>query len=264
MRAILVVALAFVGGCFDLDRLETLYSASFDSGDGLVDLGSTQEGPDAAPRDLPGLDQSSTVDANEMGTDLKLSPSDLQGAADDLLVGDQASSGADLGPRTERLVFITSALVRQDELSSLVDADDRCQAAATAASLSGTYKAWMSAPGLPAKERFTHATGRYRLLTGETVAANWSDLVDGTIAHAIDVNELGQVQPSAVGTDPNRYRSVLTATAKDGSFSGINDWRSGGELPLGSASQVDEDWTHIIEGYVAATGWSYGLYCFEQ
>jgi len=258
VRLALILSLVLASGCFNLDRLEALSTTSqLDGGDPpRIDLATSTDADLGIMEDL-------------QPSDGPLAGKDLAGVTSDLPFGpvDLETPPRDLGavaPTTDRLVFITSALVNRVELGSLSDADSRCQTAAQALPLPGTYKAWLSAPDLAAKDRLTHATGRYHLVTGETVASSWSDLVDGTIAHAIDVNELGQVQPFNVLDQPNRYRSILTATTLDGSYVGPDDWRLGGYFFLGSANQVDEDWTHIIENMSAASSWSYALYCLQQ
>ena len=87
-------------------------------------------------------------------------------------------------------VFVTSTTYTGG-LGVLAGADNKCKNRAVAAGLPGTFMAWLSDAFLAPATRFTQSTGPYQLVTGATVATNWSDLTDGTLAAAIQVNELG-------------------------------------------------------------------------
>jgi len=66
-------------------------------------------------------------------------------------------------------------------------------ARAMAASLPGTYKAWVStnqANGTPAT-RFTQSATPYVLVNGTKIANNWADLIDGTLLAPINRTETG-------------------------------------------------------------------------
>jgi hypothetical protein len=111
-------------------------------------------------------------------------------------------------------VFVTSTTYIGN-LGGLVGADDKCQERADAAGLSGTFKAWLSAAGTgnSAAERLTHAPVPYVRVDGVQVAANFTDLVDGTLAAPISLDEFG---------NPFTINAVWTGTLPDGHSAGAD------------------------------------------
>jgi hypothetical protein len=110
-------------------------------------------------------------------------------AADELCSGGVCVA-LDCGAGGPCRVFVTST-TSTGSLGGLAGADAKCQTRAVAAGLPGTYMAWLSDASVHPASRFTQSTGPYQLVTGATVATSWSDLTDGTLAAAINVNELG-------------------------------------------------------------------------
>jgi hypothetical protein len=110
-------------------------------------------------------------------------------------------------------VFVTNATFSGD-LGGLAGADAKCQAAASAANLSGTYRAWLSttASSPAADATFTKASGPYRRVDGVQVVADWADLTDGTLGAAIRVTETGTQLFN---------NSVWTHTLPDGTAGGV-------------------------------------------
>ena len=93
--------------------------------------------------------------------------------------------------KARRVIFVSSALYTGN-LGGLAGADAICNMRAQAAGLPGTYMAWLStnqANGTPAT-RFTQSAQPYRKVDGVLVANNWADLIDGTLASAIDKTEI--------------------------------------------------------------------------
>jgi hypothetical protein len=87
--------------------------------------------------------------------------------------------------------FVTHAATKAD-FQGAAGADAFCQAAADAAKLGGTWRAWVSDANSSPSTRFLQAVGPYLLLDKTTVVAtDWKDLTDGTLAHAIDLDEAG-------------------------------------------------------------------------
>ncbi|MCA9879468.1 MAG: DUF1554 domain-containing protein, partial [Thermomicrobiales bacterium] len=160
------------------------------------------------------------------------------------------------------LVFLSST-PHQGNLGGVSGADAKCQAAATAAKLPGTYKAWLSdshsdsSPNI----RFTRSAGPYQLVTGVTVAANWADLVDGNLAASINVTENGGVVV-AVG------EAAWTNTRADGSRldspSHCDNWQSnagGTSGRVGIVIRTDHVWT---DASTVSCENHAPLYCFQQ
>lgn len=63
--------------------------------------------------------------------------------------------------------------------------------AANAKSLGGAWRAWLSTSSGPLGSTFTKSTLSYRLFDGTAVANKWNDLVDGSLANAINLTGTG-------------------------------------------------------------------------
>lgn len=138
-------------------------------------------------------------------------------------VGRVATTGVTIEDRS-MIVFVTS-VTYDGQLGSLSGADSKCQALANAQpALAGrTFKAWLSSSTVNAAARLTHASTRYVRVDGVTVASDWGDLVDGTLAAPINVDEAGVTRASRfvwTNTSPNGTRSVVNYNAT------CNDWTS--------------------------------------
>ncbi len=102
-----------------------------------------------------------------------------------------------------KIVFITSTIFADGNLGGIVGADAECQALADAASLSGTFLAWLSDSlgNSPATDpNFVKSEVPYLRVDGIMVASSWADLVDGSLLAPIEVDEQGN-HPGTV-TDP--------------------------------------------------------------
>ena len=177
-------------------------------------------------------------------------------------VADDACSSECALPRR---VFITSAAYKGDLLPAVGDAkgrelgDAHCQALAEAAGLTGDYLAWLGSDAVSPGARFdTRFGGVYQLVDGTPVATGWADLVDGTLAHAIDVDEQGG---AASG------ENVWTGTAGDGTSAGpasCAGWSSAKVADLGKtgiSDATDAAWTSVVDVPCSLAA---RLYCFEQ
>jgi hypothetical protein len=169
--------------------------------------------------------------------------------------GEGGEGGADLGPH--RRVFVTSTTF-DGTFGGLAAADAECQARADSASLGGVWVAWLSTiAGQSAATHLVHSTDPYRLVGGGQIAADWDDLVDGSIDVPIDHDETG-AQVS------NETLRVWTGTDVDGSvFSPCcDDWTNEGTGSItGDTSATDDSWTFIGGQLCSNLG---HLYCFEQ
>lgn len=173
-------------------------------------------------------------------------------------------------PPPVKYVFLSSSESNGD-LGGLSAADAICNGFASAASLPGTYKAWLSDSVNSPSTRFTHATIPYVLVNGTVVANSWSDLTDGSIAHKINLTEHG--------VDPNvacgGFCFVFTNTNNDGTplgtTSNCSDWTSTASADT-SVCGTSEDDNPGSPGWTAFQGCSCNgfydrpirLYCFEQ
>lgn len=82
------------------------------------------------------------------------------------------------GPR--KTVFVTSERYTGN-LGGLTGADQKCNALAAGASLSGTYKAWLSTPEASPDSRFVKSAVPYVTVNDRVVADDWLDLIGSSV-----------------------------------------------------------------------------------
>ncbi len=119
----------------------------------------------------------------------------------------------------DRLVFLSS-LTYTGAIGGIAGADARCQALAVGAGLRGMrpsrFLAWYSGGTVTPASRFSRSTVPYVLVNGTVVANGWSDLTDGTLAHAINLTEGGMAGPRlAAGNCTNAVRTGTTAQGSE-------------------------------------------------
>jgi hypothetical protein len=159
-----------------------------------------------------------------------------------------------------KIVFVTSSTYRGD-LGGQSGADTKCQARADAASLPGTYMAWLSSATISAIGRFTtHSTFPYGLVNGNKVADDWYDLTDGSLDHAIDRDQNGNLVTGTVWTNTKTDGTVKYST----DTTTCSSWTVHASIyqgRYGLNSYTDTYWTDSAESYCNAY---YRLYCFQQ
>jgi hypothetical protein len=165
---------------------------------------------------------------------------------DDPAVTDGAAGFCDIGAVERapvsvsgKIVFISSTASNGD-LGGLAGADATCNSLAATAGLSGTFKAWLSDAVDSPSTRFAQAAEPYKLVDGTTVANDWADLLDGTLAVPINRDELGGVQ---VVLD-----RVWTGTFADGTINGV-----------AKCSTASGEWTQPSGGFHGGSVGGYGL-----
>ena len=166
-----------------------------------------------------------------------------------------------------RTVFVTSAEYKGNlggtmgGLSGLDLADSLCQKLAASAGRSGTYMAWLSDANESPSSRFgldDAFGGIFELTDGTTVASGWTDLTDGSISHAIDMDENGNVVDSS---------AVWSNTKVNGAAKGSNHcsgWTSNAlevDGAYGGTSSASMGWTD--SGKTTTCSSSARLYCFQ-
>jgi len=165
-------------------------------------------------------------------------------------------------------VFVTSS-EHNGNLGGLSGADGICQQLATAATLPGTYRAWLSSVDGSPSTRFRRSQHPYLRPDGQVVAINYADLTSGTLRNPIDRTE----QNMPVGD-----QTSWTNTAPDGTAastaSDCRDWTYGGGEPAvefgltGVISRTDAFWTlsgqriNCAPSGLPVSGFL--LYCFQQ
>ncbi len=178
-------------------------------------------------------------------------------------INDDACSDTCVLPRR---IFVTSAAYKGDlkpalgAATGLALGDAHCQALAEAAALPGTFLAWLSdADDSPATRFDTAFTGAYQQVDGTVIASDgWADLVDGTLAHPIDLDEHGEL---ATG------ENVWTNTSADGTAAGAQHclgWTSikvTDKSIIGVSDATDSTWTSVVDIPCSTPA---RLYCVEQ
>jgi len=175
-----------------------------------------------------------------------------------------------------RLAFITSTRYTPAQINGASGADAICNAVATAASLSGTYTAWLSTSTSNVASRLTHGSTPWTLADGVTiVAADFTNLTSGTLAHAIDHDEHDTLLPWS--GYPSGMGSAWTASHPDGTYYSGNptdDGCSGMTLNEQHGALVGYDNKTDVNWSTAGVYWcfdatssgsnSLSLYCFED
>jgi hypothetical protein len=207
--------------------------------------------------DVDGLDRlTSTLQSNQGGLDLRLSEVEVV-----------------LSALETKVVFVTSHAYTGN-LGGLDGADAKCQAAAVAGGLSGTFLAWLSTlagpeighPAAGPVHRFVRHAVPYVRTDGVKVADHFGDLVDGTLDQPIDRNEFQ--------TQLLFEHSTWSSTSANGEPVGgtaagaCNNWTTDAVLTqaffLGTVGATNFGWS--APGFSAATQCtsSHQLLCVEQ
>lgn len=156
-------------------------------------------------------------------------------------------------------VFVTSTKY-DGNLGGLLGADDRCQTQADAAALGGTWLAWLGDGREGPAMRFVQSEDEYRLVTGEVIAEDFADLIDGTIAVPINIDETGTPLPD---DDDMIVWTAVFHTGGEPTPVNCEGWTVADEsiVPTGLASATDSGWT--VSAPFACSE-MHRLYCFEQ
>lgn len=172
---------------------------------------------------------------------------------------------ADCSPTT-KTVFVTSQKLRGD-FGGILTADQFCQSAAVFAGLPGTYMAWLSDGNLRPATRFVASMHPYVLRDGSVVSDDFTDLLDGVIDHAINMDELGLLAPEKTyvwsGVQADGYKAVYSDCSKWTQTKAPNDnnWPNYLYGGVGQAWQTTDDWSSSTQQSCSS---SLSLYCFEQ
>ena len=155
-------------------------------------------------------------------------------------------------PAANMSFFITSENTGNGaSFGGLSGADAHCQSLAAAAGAgSKTWRAYLSADGVNARDRI--GSGPWYNFAGVQVAASTADLHsdNNNLSKETGLSEKGQVL-NGVGDDPNRH-DILTGSNADGTASDMtcNNW-TGGEGAAAMVGHFDR-----VGGGAAATSWN--------
>ena len=159
-----------------------------------------------------------------------------------------------------RKVFVSSASYK-GSMGGLTGADAKCQALATTAKLTGTFKAWLSdattGPADPGRLD-TMFTGVYELVDGTLVAHGWTDLADGELGSPINLDESGASVDSTVWSN---------TTPGGGSLGGNHcmSWGSMAPNAMGAYGlSTDKVATWTDNNATVPCSIAQNIYCFED
>lgn len=169
-------------------------------------------------------------------------------------------------PEDFRRVFISSTTHPGGFPGGVTGADEFCQERAEAAGLPGRFVAWLSTGDskTQARKRLENSEVPYQLVDGTVVATGFEDLVDGTLAAPINLDEFGVTR--------NVTNGVWTGTAADGTGAGTfngsarcNKWvssSSGNSGRVGTSSATNNNWTNT--GNNVNCDQPLRVYCFQS
>ena len=165
-------------------------------------------------------------------------------------------------PASTLRIFLTSSSYNGN-LGGISGGDSNCQSEATAAGLTRTYKAILSASTTDARDRFT-LSGPVSMINSSgaevAIVASLSDLWSGaglTLLNQVNLNASGSAQPTGTNI-------VITGTQSDGTKAANNctNWTSTGTtLTYGLFNRTDFEWLQRNTGACLIT---MRLYCLSQ
>jgi hypothetical protein len=157
-----------------------------------------------------------------------------------------------------RRAFLTSEVFGA-QLGGIEGADAKCQAAADAAGLGGTFRAWISTPTSSPSTTFVQSTEPYVRIDGVQIAESWVWLIDGDLDAPLEVDEWGEVHNNG------ECGNVWTNTLRDGvphDEDACTGWTALIDAArLGRSDLSNYTWT---EACIQDCLKQYHLYCFEQ
>ncbi|MDX8408935.1 MAG: hypothetical protein R8J84_02645 [Mariprofundales bacterium] len=164
----------------------------------------------------------------------------------DAVCANVVASGATLPtfcPKPVKIAFLTSGTYN-GALGGLNGADQKCNTAATAAGLKGSFKAWLSdSQGNSPSTRMTHSTVAYKTTNGLLVANDWAGLTSSVLTNAINVTESGAT------INGNNYTWSNTRP-NGGSYWNLNQFTcydyfsTGGTNQMGLTSATSGAWSN--------------------
>jgi hypothetical protein len=177
-------------------------------------------------------------------------------------------SGVCVGGDCVRRIFVTSTVYTGGAIGGVAGADTICQTLATAALLTGNYKAWLSDMQTHATNRVSHPLAGYQLVNGTRVANSYNGFISGALLHPINLNEKGVAAALATGNCVTPMTPFAwTNTTPKGLRNGMScqNWSSAlntDDGAGGSPLAMDATWTNL--GCASTCDLNGSLYCLEQ
>lgn len=168
-------------------------------------------------------------------------------------------------------VFVSSVSYSASAFGDGAGADSLCQSLAGGAGLSGSYTAWLSNGtadeprdrGLSDCAAAGINSASWFLPDGITsVADNWTDLIDGTIANPIDQNEIGGGQPTIFAwTATDQSGIATTENCSNWTNTSCSHRSSANQARQGDTRDVAATWSNDGNTCCAL---GLALYCFQH
>ena len=172
-----------------------------------------------------------------------------------------------MGPQSTggyNTVFVTSSAFAGGAIGSVAGANADCAASATAASLPGTYKAWIAVTtGVddPATT-FTQSTIPYKEVGGTVIASNWAGLISGTLTNGITLDETGTTASGGVWTNvATNGTAIVSGSSATNNCTAWTVLLSSGSV--GATGSATATWTNNGTSLCKAIS-PQKLYCFQQ
>lgn len=163
------------------------------------------------------------------------------------------------GCATAKRVFVTKTRYNGN-LGGLVGADQKCNTAAEAAGLGGTWKAWLSDSNTNAIDRIAEVGPWYDIVPNET----WVNQKVFNNKAGLATTPLAGIQNNEDGSFNSSGTSVWTGTSVGGVASANHclSWTSTSSIAVyGVAGKVNNGWTSYSTNSCSDTA---SLYCIEQ
>ena len=161
-------------------------------------------------------------------------------------------------PAPIKRVFTTSQRFGGN-LGGIAGADQKCNSAAAAAQLGGTWRALISTATVHARDRIVD--GEYRTLIGFRVARSKADLLDGSLENSISTNEFAQPASTSVWTGSDYNGTYLAPNCQNWTTSSAGTLNN----PLkGWAGSSNSNASFLTAHGTLLCNTQAGLFCFEQ
>jgi hypothetical protein len=256
MKKPIVLCLSLLAGC-----AHAIDESSDDAGSSIDAAAAPDAGRDAISVSAAPADVVPSQDVDAGIVDAATTP--------DVGTVDVVDAGPTDSGTVQQIVFVSSTLY-DGNLGGLSGADSKCQSLATAASLKGAFKAWLSDSTSSASSRLTHATTPYVLVDSTVVAKNWTGLTSGTLLHAIDLTETGQTPSKGTygcSSDPSVWSHTDTSGASLTNTGSCSDWQSTTATTTHAGSSLYTSWAWTNACQIGGTGVcakTAALYCVQQ
>lgn len=152
--------------------------------------------------------------------------------------------------RGQCVLFVTS-LSQKGDMNGLFGADLTCNSRAAIAGLVGHYQAWLCDGVTGPEQRSSHAGVPYVRTDGPRIAANWTDLTDGSIDNFLNRDEFGNLVRAP-------YLPWTNVTSEGKCDTGVYVSPGSGPCPIGSSCKKNCADDGGTRGWTSSSPWAQG------